>query len=350
MQSIYDEQHMQGFEEPANDTFTPDFDDPFNMICEIDERERIENEIPLINDDYLLCCEKVMCANDGIITCSVCGSSKPFHGDININHAEAAIPHIQVSGSGAFRYRKMLHVSTRTDYNKLRDKYITDILDQMYNASKCKLVKEVLYTAKVMVLEIMKVNTYRTKVLKEVIAACLSYACKKLEQNRRDKEIAEFVGLETDGFSSGNAIVIYMASRGVIDIKPCTNPSSAFVTLALQRLGINNTQHFKFVMAIIKTCTKNNIAINSMNYSKCMGSIYLLTEQMYPNVSINTIVSNCEIHINTIERFCKEVKSRFSFFINIYKRYNIPIPSDISIQLYSNITTIEISPPIRMND
>jgi hypothetical protein len=70
-----------------------------------------------------------------------------------------------------------------------------------------------------------------------------------------------------------------------------------------------------------------------MSYSKSIGAIYLITEQLYPNLTLDTITKECDIHHNTIRKFTSEVKSYFSYFRNIYIAFKIPLPSDLSTEI-----------------
>jgi transcription initiation factor TFIIIB Brf1 subunit/transcription initiation factor TFIIB len=313
-----------------------DKDNPFDTLIDDDEFMEFCNKE--INDsktiDYNICCNiQMMSTENGFIACSKCNNTKPIYGDYDLDHVNVCIPQTIAVGKKAYQYAKLLHRTNKCDYDKMRDKYIGDIINRMYNASKIKLMPDITYDARMMCLSIMKVKTYRTKVLREVMAACLYYACIKAGQLRRPKEIASFAGLETDGFSIGDSIVIEMSKKGVVDIKTNINPAKSYIRLNMQKLGIYKKEHENFAYNIVCTAQKYNIAINSMSYSKSIGAIYLITEQLYPNLTLDTITKECDIHHNTIRKFTSEVKSYFSYFRNIYIAFKIPLPSDLSTEI-----------------
>jgi hypothetical protein len=284
------------------------------------------------NDSYNMCCGKEMSYNDiGKIECSICNMTKVVHGDYLVDHVNISAPQSILSGMKSSFYVKMFHTS-KNDYNIMRDKYIGTILNRMYNAATTKLMPQIIRNAKDMCLSIMKVKTYRTKVLREIIAACLYYSCIKEKTYRLQKEIAQFVGLDTFGFSTGVSIVIEMSKRKVVDIETNINPTKELIDLNMSRLGIDlpETQRYKrFAYKIVEISHKNNISLNSMSYSKSIGSIYLIVENLFPEITIDIITEKCKIHQNTVKKFTSDVKAYFSYFRSTYEHYGVPIPSDL---------------------
>jgi transcription initiation factor TFIIIB Brf1 subunit/transcription initiation factor TFIIB len=311
-------------------------DDPDNIFGLVDDtdfvdfcnKETLDNQ----NNSYNICCGKEMSYNDvGKIECGICNLTKVVHGDYLVDHVNISAPQSILSSMKSSFYVKMFH-SSKNDYNIMRDKYIGSILNRMYNAANTKLMPEIIHNAKDMCLSIMKVKTYRTKVLREIIAACLYYSCIKEKTYRLQKEIAQFVGLDTFGFSTGVSIVIEMSKRGVVNIETNINPTKELIDLNMSRLGIDlpETQRYKrFAYKVVEISHKNNISLNSMSYSKSIGSIYLIVENLFPEITIDIITERCKIHPNTIKKFTTDVKAYFSYFKSSYEHYGIPIPSDL---------------------
>jgi len=319
--------------------------DPDNIFGLVDDTDFVDfcnkESVGELNDSYNICCGKEMSYNDiGKIECSICNMTKVVHGDYLVDHVNISAPQSILSGMKTSFYVKMFHTS-KNDYNVMRDKYIGSILNRMYNAATTKLMPQIIKNAKDMCLSIMKVKTYRTKVLREIIAACLYYSCIKEKTYRLQKEIAQFVGLDTFGFSTGVSIVIEMSKKGVVDIETNINPTKELIDLNMSRLGIDlpETQRYKrFAYKIVDISHKNNISLNSMSYSKSIGSIYLIVENLFPEITIDIITEKCKIHQNTVKKFTTDVKAYFSYFKSTYEHYGVPIPSDLpSISKISEI-------------
>jgi len=300
-------------------------DDDFVDFC---KSEKIKDE----NTSYNICCGKEMSYTDtGKIECSECRLTKIVHGDYSIDHVNITAPQSVLTNNKSSFYVKMFH-SSKNDYNVMRDKYIANILQRMYNAANTKLMPQITYNARVMCLSIMKVKTYRTKVLREIIAACLYYSCIKEKTYRLQKEIAQYVGLDTFGFSTGVSIVIEMSKRGVVNIETNINPTKELIDLNMSRLGIDNAEtarYKRFAYKVVEISHKYNISLNSMSYSKSIGSIYLIVENLFPEITLDIITEKCKIHQNTVKKFTSDVKAYFSYFKSTYEHYGIPFPSDL---------------------
>jgi transcription initiation factor TFIIIB Brf1 subunit/transcription initiation factor TFIIB len=317
----------------VNDIYEMD-DNPFAMSDEDPDFIKLCTTEYIVNvedDSYTRCCGTDMCnTENGYITCSVCGIAKVVYGDIGINHNESMIPHIQATGTKAYGYQKMLRISNPNDYAKMRSTYVNNILQRMNNAARNKIAIEILYQARMLCLEIMKKKTYRTKVLREIIASCIYHACIAAKQNRRPKEIAEFTGLDTDGFSQGDTIVIAMAELGVINITTNVDSTPEYIERAMVILNMD-LRYKPFAVGIVKLAQHWHIAINSMAYSKSVGAVYLLAEANYPRISVDMIKDKLGIHINTIYKFVNEVKTHFRFFKDFYIKSGIPLPASLDI-------------------
>lgn len=295
----------------------------------VDEKELINYMIKLEknkNDEkYNICCSNTMQLDrDGFFVCDTCGHIKQNYGDITHSHSMAIMEHVMI-GSGGNRPRPLIYCGT-SDYERVQAKYIMDILLRMQNESRnIKLPHSILNATRDLCQKVQKTGVYRTKVLREIIAACIKYSCLDINISYKDSELAEFMQLDKKGFSRGEGILRDLHSKGYIGIKVNFNPMHNFINRFFNILKIDE-KYKGFVIEIIEAAEANEVARTSIMESKCVGAIWLLIQALGPDIiskSAKDLDDECNVRRNTFYRFCTDVSKCMRFFNPIYSKYEL---------------------------
>lgn len=308
--SFNDDQTKAGFAESMLSD-----DDLFEFLQNVSESKS--------NEKYNTCCEEVMYIDiNGHFVCSKCGCIKQNYGDISHSHSTATMEQIKITGPDAYKYRR-LFFSGFSDYEKVQSKYVMDILLRMQNESRLvKFSQSILNASRDLCQKVQKTGVYRTKVLREILAACIYYSCIEIGITHKPSEIAEFMQLDTKGFSRGEGILRDLNSQGVISIKVNENPMNNYINRYFEILELDH-KYKPFIAEMVESATVNNVARNSIMNSKCVGSIWLLIQSLDLNINANTIDKDCNVRKNTFYRYCDEVAKCKRFFLPIYAKYDL---------------------------
>lgn len=309
-----------------NDYFAEiDIEDDKNAGDKVDEAEMVKYMIKMEkskNDEkYNICCSETMnIDSSGFFVCNKCGCIKQNYGDISHSHSMAIMEHIMIMGDNS-RSRPIFCGSS--DYERVQAKYVMDILLRMQNESRnIKFSHSILNTSRDLCQKVQKTGVYRTKVLREILAACINYSCLDAGISYKASEIAEFMQLDKKGFSRGESILRDLHSRGVINIKINCNPMHNFVNRFFRILKLDE-KYKGFVIEMIEAAESNEVARTSIMESKCVGAIWLLIQSLGINKSAKELDDECNVRRNTFYRFCTEVTKCLRFFTPIYKKYGI---------------------------
>jgi len=142
----------------------------------------------------------------------------------------------------------------------------------------------------------------RGDVKNEILAAILFVECGKSEQ-RSKKEIAEMMGLRTEGFSRGYEQLLLQSADGNVtldsDEEICEHKISyyyertigAYIVARYNAPGgatellrdVLNSYNLKFIRCIIRNALKHHIGVQSQLQSKIVGTIwFLICTMRYP--------------------------------------------------------------------
>lgn len=292
-----------------------------------DEKEMLEYMVQvekLKNDKkYNICCDNTMQLDtEGIFVCSICGCIKQNYGDITHSHSMAIMEHIMITGTNINRPRPIIFCGV-SDYERVQAKYIMDILLRMQNESRnIKFSYGILNTSRNLCQKVQKTGVYRTKVLREILATCINYACIDAGISYKASEIAAFMQLEKKGFSRGESILRDLHSKGVIDIKVNCNPMHNFINRFFNILKLDE-KYKPFVIEIIEAAEANEVARTSIMESKCVGAIWLLIQSIGADKSAKELDDECNVRRNTFYRFCTEVSKCMRFFTPIYSKHEL---------------------------
>lgn len=171
----------------------------------------------------------------------------------------------------------------------------------------------------------------RSNIKDEVLSYLIYLACVNHGSVRKKKDIAAFMKLQTNGFSSGEKIVNDLHAEGKINIEIGDEPVSGFAARYLEGLGLAENQttdnYIKFIDDIIHTAEAKNIGVNSITSSKVVGTIWLLNVQLVLNIKVDQLErAGDNTKKNTFIKFYNEVTKNIKLFAHIFRKYNIPLP------------------------
>lgn len=192
----------------------------------------------------------------------------------------------------------------------------------------------------------------RGDVKNEILAAILFVECNRSEQ-RSKREIAEMMGLHTDGFSRGYEQLLRQAADGNVslddDAKVCENKitfyygrtlgayiaqqfddACAGVSMALIRETLNGF-YTRFIQRIIASSIKHHIGVQSQLQSKIVGAIWFIIVAMhYPITTQKIDVMSGGIKKGTFIKFSRAI-IRSARLRHIAKRFFPHLAADGAI-------------------
>ena len=169
----------------------------------------------------------------------------------------------------------------------------------------------------------------RSNIKDEVLAHLIYIACVNHGDVRKKKDIAAFMKLQTNGFSSGEKIINNLFAEGKINIDIGDEPASGFAARYLESLGLCNSasDYIKFIADIIHTAESKNIGVNSITSSKVVGTIWLLNVQLGLGIKVDQLErAGDNTKKNTFIKFYNEVVKNIKLFAHTFRKYNIPLP------------------------
>lgn len=204
--------------------------------------------------------------------------------------------------------------------------------------------------------------TKRGDVKNEILAAILFFECIKNEEMRNKREIAELMGLPSDGFSRGFEQLRRQASKNNITFyredKLCahmivyyfrtilgtyldmqismiinSNYPQNYIQSAIQTINLARDLFVRFIRRIIKCSNKYHIGINSQPQSRIVGTIWLIVNiEKYSITSQQIDVASGGIKKGTFLKFSRVILTNPRLII-IAKRFfpQIAIPNFIML-------------------
>ncbi len=167
----------------------------------------------------------------------------------------------------------------------------------------------------------------RSNIKDEVLAMLIHLECINRKVVRKKKDIAMFMKLQTNGFSSGENILRSLYAEGKINIDIGDEPIEGFASRYFDGLGIDNAEYTKFIIDIINTADQKKVGVSSITSSKVVGAIWLLNVQLGLNIKVDQLErASDNTKKNTFIKFYSEVVRNVGLFTHIFKRYNVPLP------------------------
>lgn len=169
----------------------------------------------------------------------------------------------------------------------------------------------------------------RSNIKNEVLAALIYFECMNRGLVRKKKDIATFMKLPANGFSTGEDILRTLAADGKFYIPVDDEPIEGFANRYLETLGIEGEtaeRYVKFITEIIAIAEAKMIGVNSLPPSKVAGTIWILVTQLKLKITVDTLESACDqTKKNTFIKFFNAVFGKIDLFKAVFGKYKVPI-------------------------
>jgi hypothetical protein len=293
--------------------------DPTNTLdyLEILNRKWGNLDVGTDTPDYNMCsdCSVIMTQRLGGLECPTCGRCLTVTGDNIKESLDYIDSYVKINRKGRI-------YSSVTDYAKMQKKVNLAILTECNEKYKKlstssngtvtidKIADDILNEAADTCTAIQKLvidevdesgNTIKQKkfvkrgnIKRELIAACLYYTCLKNLDGRKRTSIAEFMMLNTQGFSNGEHALRDLSNAGKIPLSTNIDPAPAFATRYLKKLNMYNANRYNFILDLIDYTFENSICISTILSTKVVGCIWLLNIYEGLKLTPTDIMSNCD--------------------------------------------------------
>lgn len=173
---------------------------------------------------------------------------------------------------------------------------------------------------------------HRGGVRNKILAALLRDECNIARYPRKPEVIADFMQLNSNGFSEGESILQSLVTKGITTLaEPCGAEQHAQRYCGL--LGIASPDNIQFVTDIVVQSEEINLGMNSHHSSKIAGALRLLVVSIgrtdITTDAIEAVTDNTKT--NTYMKFYNLVVDNLSKFVYVYRRSGIPYPADLQI-------------------
>jgi hypothetical protein len=166
---------------------------------------------------------------------------------------------------------------------------------------------------------------HRSDIKDQLLAALIHFVGVERGIYRKKKDIASFMKLQTNGFSTGENILRTLQAEGKIKIVIGDEPIEGFAHRYLDALDIDNENYVGFISEIVKTAENRKIGVNSLPSSKVVGVIWILNTQLKLNITTDQLErAGDNTKKNTFIKFYKEVFKNIGLFSHLFKKYKVP--------------------------
>lgn len=271
--------------------------------------------------------------------CRDCGLTKLNESDGNKDHDETVSGSIRIT-TGANRGR---FYNVNGDYARTQKKMILDQLVSrqskysgpafpmnILNATACQynLIQKMIMEDEID--EDGKVSgqkkfVRRGNIKDEVLAGLIHFECIRENLVRKKKDIAEFMGLNTNGFARGEDILRNLEAEGKIDIPVDKEPIEGFVDRYLCALDLENAKYNQFIIDLVNESEAKKIGMNSQISSKIVGAIWILITKYKLGITSQALEKAADnTKKNTFTKFSKIILDNMNCFGHIFDRHGVP--------------------------
>ena len=281
-------------------------------------------------EKYNRCCDTDMqldCNNNFV--CAVCQCIKRNFTDRGEYTAGAGNQfNLSVSDSNG---KRIYMYSGTGNYLECQRKNLLRIYNEQNNISKTiKLSDEMIIAMCNLCQLVIEKDVKRTKMLREIMAACMFYECLRVNRVYKHSEIAEFMQLDSRGFSRGESILLRLATRKIIDIPQAVDTTDPFLDRYFEHLPLDPIYKQTFAKPFITTAQQHAIGVQSKIASKCAGAIWLLVGalNMRDTITLQLLDRVCNVRKNTLINFCNSVltSSKKEVFEPVYEAADLRAP------------------------
>lgn len=332
-----------------------------NLIANLDDLKNLNDtkhtarKLTKIKYNYCEFCNIAMERTSIEYYCLKCGQVKDYEEDIDHDSATAAYIKI-TTGSRKGKYYNMT-----TDYCKIQRKNILNYLRSKYNNlnSTLKLDAYSPHIKKIRGIPMNVLNEVADKyneiqknivqviydengnkigqkkfvrrrtIKDEILAALIYYTCIKNGAIRKKRDVSQFMGLNTDGFSRGEDILRTLNESGEIDIELVDETVECFIDRYLDELKIyckeiQDDKYVSFVKELVQYSEEINLGMNSQLSSKVIGAIWILICKFKLNITADQVEIACDnTKKNTFVKFSKLVIKNEKKFAHLFKKYSV---------------------------
>ena len=269
--------------------------------------------------------------------CTVCGRAQNIFVDSCADHESASASSIKI-GTGAHKGR---YYNFTGDYSKVQLKAIQSQLSKCRSTYRGNAFShDILAAVALRYNEIQKLEFHddsaadakpkkfvkRGAIKNEIIAALMYYECIRKGVVRKKRDIAEFMGLEHDGFSRGDSILRNLHAMQKIDLPMDEEPIEGFVDRYLETLNIESPVNSSFIISLVDRSENERIGMSSQLSSKVVGALWVLILRTKLPITSQQLEKAADgIKKNTFMKFYKEVYGNISFFTDIFAAHNVPL-------------------------
>lgn len=212
----------------------------------------------------------------------------------------------------------------RDNNSNTQSPFPMDILDEsasIYNTIQ-KLMEPVYDNTGKIVTE--RKFVHRSDIKDQLLAALIYFVCIDRGVYRKKKDIANFMKLQTGGFSAGENIIRTLHAEKKITLKIGDEPLKGFADRYFGALGIDNDNYIQFVVDLVARAEGINIGVNSLPSSKIVGAMWILITSLGLKITASQLeTAGDNTKKNTFIKFCKEVQKNISQFNCVFAKYKI---------------------------
>ena len=330
--------------------------DPSKMINEIDnivhnvdfnnyEALEVDKSAIIANStDYKICptCNIRGKILETLIICEQCGMEREYNENIfdtynmsyesNYNTSAKSFMTFNIIGNNAYCYHRSF-LKTCADYSMYRNaNNKKEIINRIYQYEGNKPPHNIINQTAELFDQIKdKGYVFRGDGKLGVIGACLYYTCIANNLTRTPKEIASIMNVDDKFISNGDRILLELNELGIITIPTDHEPIGDYLNQYLPIFGISE-KYKQFIIDLITRMEKKHVHIKneSRTSTKCIGSIYLLTQRIpeLHHIKKELIVSECHISKATFIKYYNLLMNNPSIVKKVFKKHRIPQPND----------------------
>ncbi len=158
-----------------------------------------------------------------------------------------------------------------------------------------------------------------------ILAALIKFECNRRRMNRKNKDIAAFMGLKSNGFAKGENIVRKLHAKGIINIVVEESPIEGYLERYMETPPFNVPKYKLFIIDIINESERCHMCIKSQISSKIVSCMWLLNEHCHLGLT-DVQLEDCtdKTKRNTFIKFYNVIMANLPVFVNIFNKYGIP--------------------------
>jgi hypothetical protein len=167
---------------------------------------------------------------------------------------------------------------------------------------------------------------HRSDIKDQLLSALIYFVCIAHTIYRKKKDIAVFMQLQTNGFSTGETIVRTLCAEKKLTLKIGDEPIEGFANRYLEALNLENDTYLQFIVDLVHAAENKNIGTNSLPSSKVVGAIWILNTQLQLKITSEQLErAGDNTKKNTFIKFCKEVQKNIDMLAFVFKKHKIAI-------------------------